>query len=139
VSLNPFRDRRRRPSGPELERRLGATGPLWWQLVDDVSQGLSSLSEQWRFWGAGHGWLLRLQGGRTVLGLEPRDGYFVVSLGGRGFEVHDVADVLRVERRVFARAASRRRGGEAGRAQPPPRARASSRATSRTRNPPSTV
>ena len=66
------------PEASELSAALGRSQPLWEALVEGLPAGLVP---EWKFYGAKHGWQLKvLKGKRAVLYLIPHDGYFTAAV-----------------------------------------------------------
>lgn len=71
----------RAPSEDELAAALGSTRPRWDELVDAVCAEHPKLRREWKYYGAKHGWQLKLlDGKRAALYLIPKQGGFVAAL-----------------------------------------------------------
>ncbi len=80
VSLNAFAGREECPTQTEVEFALGASYPLWRQLVAELRNELGLDGEEWDSSGVKYGWSLRLQlKKRNIVYLGPRVGAFMAA------------------------------------------------------------
>jgi hypothetical protein len=79
MALSIFDDKAKEPKDINIADTLGRTKRSWDDLKDHLAQTLGSLSQEWKFYGKGSGWTLRLKHKkRTILYLVPRRGSFMV-------------------------------------------------------------
>jgi len=80
ASQNALAGRTKRPSKTDLKSILGASHPLWTQLVSDVKRDLNLDGADWHSSGVKYGWSYRLQRkGRNIVYLGPGAGMFVAA------------------------------------------------------------
>lgn len=75
-----FIDKAAKPDEASLSGMLGETKPHWDAIVAQVSSEYPSLVHEWKFYGAKHGWQLRiLRKKAVVLYLIPHEGSFLAA------------------------------------------------------------
>lgn len=79
MALSIFDDKAKKPRDTEIADALGRAKRSWDELKDHLVQTFGSLSQEWKFYGKGSGWTLRLKHKRrTIVYSAPRRGSFVV-------------------------------------------------------------
>jgi hypothetical protein len=84
-----FDDKAQVPDGKALSSALGATKPLWDELIRDITNEYPPVTEAWGFYRS-----LRLKRkARTIVYLLPREGFFLCAFvfGGKATEAARLA------------------------------------------------
>jgi uncharacterized protein DUF3788 len=77
---NAFAGRKKAPAQKDLATALGATLPLWNQLITEIKHELHIDTAEWHSGSIKLGWSMRLQREkRNIVYLGPRQGWFVAA------------------------------------------------------------
>jgi hypothetical protein len=80
MKTNAFIGKAAAPTADELSAALGATKPVWDQLLIELDQELGVNVHEWKSYSLKAGWSLRLiRKKRTIVWLGPREGAFIVA------------------------------------------------------------
>ena len=75
-----FVERDLKPTPKTLAEALGDSHRLWLQIKENLTHSFGELTEEWKYYGAKSGWLLKmLQKKRNLFFLIPLEDYFVIS------------------------------------------------------------
>jgi hypothetical protein len=75
-----FVERDLKPNPATLAEVLGDSHPLWLQIKENLNHSFGELTEEWKYYGAKSGWLLKmLKKKRNLFFLIPLEDYFVIS------------------------------------------------------------
>lgn len=81
MALSAFDDSSRQPTAAGLRKVLGASEPLWLELIAHAAGAYPPVSEAWSFAGAKFGWSLRIKrADRVLLYMTPQDSCFFVGV-----------------------------------------------------------
>jgi hypothetical protein len=81
MALSAFEDPSSPPAPAEVAGVLGASAPLWDQLVSEVTASYPPITALWSFAGVKYGWSLRLRRrDRNLLHLTPQPGTFLLGV-----------------------------------------------------------
>lgn len=75
-----FVDKDLKPNPTALAEVLGDSHPLWMQIKEHLDHSYGELIEEWKFYGAKSGWLLKmLKKKRNLFFVIPMQDFFVIS------------------------------------------------------------
>ena len=84
MTVHPFVDKARAPDDAMLADALGRTKACWDAIVAHGLAAFDGVTSQWKFYGAKHGWQLKLlRKRRALLYLVPHEGTFLAGLALR--------------------------------------------------------
>jgi len=78
---NAFLGRRSQPTEAEVSAVLGTAGPLWKELIEEITTGAAKITQEWQgIYANKYGWSLRLRRkGRNIIYMAPCNGCFRVA------------------------------------------------------------
>lgn len=79
-ALSHFADKAELPSEEALAAVLGASAPVWRDLIARIDRGFAPVTVEWGYSSKTIGWGLRVkQHDRMILSMIPREGHFLAS------------------------------------------------------------